>query len=201
MRYVSEWERLSDALARVKAATGLSSDEARIDICRAIAGGAVKIRGKLKEHLTRHMKSDTVLEGINFDIKAEIKSQDLDWEASRPMKPWIVRRGAFEPSGFWHLEWIELLRTDVERVLHPLGPRGEATQHASASEAVDKNRSRPAFERARSAVEELYPEGVPKPAAEPNAILCRRVGEKLKEQSLPDVSDDTILRAAGRRRK
>jgi hypothetical protein len=63
-----------------------------------------------------------------------------------------------------------------------------------------RGRSRPALERAYNAIERLYPTGVPEQAAEPNTILCRRVGETLKNGGLPGVSDDTILRAAGRRR-
>jgi 7-cyano-7-deazaguanine synthase in queuosine biosynthesis len=64
-----------------------------------------------------------------------------------------------------------------------------------------RSKSKPALERADGAIRELYPKGVPGQAAEPNANLCRRVGEKLKQAGLPGVSDDTILRAAGRRRK
>jgi hypothetical protein len=61
-------------------------------------------------------------------------------------------------------------------------------------------KSRPARERARDAIDELYPAGVPGQATEPNANLFRRVGEKLKQAGLPGVSDATILRAAGRRK-
>jgi hypothetical protein len=63
-----------------------------------------------------------------------------------------------------------------------------------------RSKNKPALERARGAIEELYPDGVPGQAVEPNADLCRRVGEKLKQAGLRDVSDDTILRAAGRRK-
>ena len=63
------------------------------------------------------------------------------------------------------------------------------------------SRRRPARQRAQQAINELYPNGVPDPATLPNALLCRRIGEKLKELRLPQVSDDTILRVAGRRRK
>jgi hypothetical protein len=65
---------------------------------------------------------------------------------------------------------------------------------------MGRGKSRPALERARGAIKELYPNGIPGQAAEPNTNLCRRVGEKLKQAGLPDVSDDTILRAAGRRK-
>ena len=61
-------------------------------------------------------------------------------------------------------------------------------------------KSGPALERARGAIKELYPDGVPGQATEPNASLCRRVCAKLQEECLPRVSDDTILRAAGRRK-
>ena len=63
-----------------------------------------------------------------------------------------------------------------------------------------RGKSQPALERALGAIKELYPNGVPGQAAEPNANLCRRVSAKLKEESLPGVSDDTILRAAERRK-
>src|SRR5271169_1908692 len=57
-----------------------------------------------------------------------------------------------------------------------------------------RHKSRPTFERARRAVEATYPDGVPDAATESNKKLCKRVSEKLNEA----VSDDTILRAAGR---
>jgi hypothetical protein len=41
----------------------------------------------------------------------------------------------------------------------------------------------------------------PDQATEPNVNLCRRVSAKLNEAKLPNVSDDTILRAAGRRKE
>jgi hypothetical protein len=59
-----------------------------------------------------------------------------------------------------------------------------------------RHKSRPAFERARRAVEATYPDGVPDAATESNKKLCKRVREKLSEA----VSDDTILRAVGRRK-
>jgi hypothetical protein len=63
-----------------------------------------------------------------------------------------------------------------------------------------RRKSKPALERARGAIKELYPNGVPGQAVEPNPDLCRRVGEKLKQSGLRGVSDDTILRAADRRK-
>jgi hypothetical protein len=58
----------------------------------------------------------------------------------------------------------------------------------------------PTLERARMAICQIYPDGLPSQEIVPNAILCRRVGELLKKKPLPDVSNSTILRAAGRRK-
>jgi hypothetical protein len=52
MAYTPPWERLSEALARVREATGLSQTEAQADICRAIADGAIKVQGALGRHST-----------------------------------------------------------------------------------------------------------------------------------------------------
>ena len=65
---------------------------------------------------------------------------------------------------------------------------------------LPRRKSQPALERARGIIKELYPGGVPNQVTEPNVNLCRRVSAKLKESHLPSVSDDTILRAACRRK-
>ena len=66
MSYTSRWERLSEALARVREATGLSQTEAQADICRTIADGGISFRGQLG---TRHL-SDTTARGTVLESKA-----------------------------------------------------------------------------------------------------------------------------------
>jgi hypothetical protein len=58
----------------------------------------------------------------------------------------------------------------------------------------------PTRERARLAIESLYPTGIPNPATEPNARLCQKVQGWLKENGMPTAGDDSVLRAAGRRK-
>ena len=133
MAYNSVWERLSDAATRVMTEAGISNDEAKSDICQAIADGTVKIRGKLERHTTEFIRSSkTVLEGKDFEIRTDLKSEDLDWERSRPVKAWRVRRGHYSPPGYWDLEWIELFSPDVTKVLCPAASRGETVQRASS---------------------------------------------------------------------
>jgi hypothetical protein len=199
MAYLREWERLSDAVVRLVEQAGLPKQEAQDDIRRAVADRATKIRGKLGRHAIKPSTASDVLEGTAFEIPEDLTPQDLDWEKSRPVKPWPVRRGSFSIPGYWHLEWIELFRADVTSALCSAGKGGVPARKA-LRETSTRSRRAPALERARAAIQALYHGNVPDQAAEPNVKLCRRVGEMLKADGLPDVSDDTILRAAGRRR-
>jgi hypothetical protein len=61
-------------------------------------------------------------------------------------------------------------------------------------------RGNPARDSAQRAIDALYPSGVPDQATISNARLCRAAGEWLKRNGYTNVSDDTILRAAGRRK-
>jgi hypothetical protein len=67
-----------------------------------------------------------------------------------------------------------------------------------------KQRSRNKRERAAEAISNLWPEGVPDPMRLTNGELCKLVSEKIAEDNRQlglrptDISDDTILRAAGR---
>jgi hypothetical protein len=198
MAYLSPWERLDDATERVVSEAGVSKNEARTDLCRAIAEGAVRIRAKLREHATNHMTSaNTVLEGGDFHIPPRIEPKDFDWEMSRPLKPWPIQPGKFPIHGPWELEWIEVMRADVTTALCP--PEKVLAGPAHSSKKTAKNKSRPAFDRTLRTISKLYPQGVPDQATISNKILCQRVAERLKNDGFEQVSDDTILRAAKRR--
>src|SRR2546430_1867487 len=105
------------------------------------------------------MTSKDVLKGEAFEIKTEIKPEELDWENSRPVKPWRVRRGAFEPPGPWDLEWIELCRSDVTKAFGLAGGEGGPAERATKKSPSSKKR--PASERATRALDELYPKACP----------------------------------------
>ena len=199
MAFIPSWERLSDALARVMKANRSSQNEAQAEICFAIAERAVRIHAKLGSKIGGGTSYDTVLDGKCFNVPTGLKPEDLDWRESRPLKAWRVPRGAFRSHGHWNLEWIELWRADVTNVLcTPSEP--DSPNQRCQSETGAKSRSRPAHERAQRAIAAVYPDGVPTQFLKPNSLLCRRIGEWLKHNDLPSVSNDTILRAAGRRK-
>jgi len=199
MADVPIWERLSAATERVMATARLSKEDAQSQICRAIADGILKFRGQVGQHTTRPIHGGKrVFEEKDFHLSPDIQREDFDWEQSRPLKQWGVRREIFNLPGLWNVDWIEVFSADVTKLCSAKN-QGEATQRPSRKTGA-KSRSRPALERARRAIKELYSHGVPAQADVPNANLCHRVGRKLRDQGLPNVSDDTILRAASRRK-
>jgi hypothetical protein len=90
------------------------------------------------------------------------------------------------------------MRADVTTALCP--PKQLPVERARFSKKAAKSKSRPAFDGASRTVNKLFRQGVPDQATVSNKILCQRVAEQLKEDGLGQVSDDTILRAAGRRK-
>jgi hypothetical protein len=108
MAYVPDWERLPDVVNRVTA-WGISEDQAKFDISRAIADKKMRTRVTvviepdapaiwqqmiLKAQglgLPRHNESIGYFDGPNVKVPPHLTAADFDWENSRPLKPWPVR--------------------------------------------------------------------------------------------------------------
>jgi hypothetical protein len=142
------------------------------------------------------MTSKDVLESPAFDRLTTIKTDDLDWEQSRPLKPWLIKSGAHRLHGWWNLDWIKLSSPDIVSVLCG----NEQARPPTAAPKGQEKKLGPGITRANRAISELYPAGPPDDAVLPNKQFCGQVRAKLKDLKLPVVSNDTILRAAGRRR-
>ena len=199
MADVSTWERLPDVVRLVMAGAGVSEQQAREKICQALSGGELGFRARLRWHPTKRMRSKSVLDSADFEPLPTLRPDDLDWEQSRPLKPWTVKHGAFKLPGRWELAWIEISKSDVTRVLcQPQAPA--STNQPTPRPKQARVKSRPTLERAQRVVRELYPNGLPDQSSLPNTMLCSQVSRKLKELKQLSVSDDTILRAAGRRK-
>jgi hypothetical protein len=82
-----------------------------------------------------------------------------------------------------------------------------AQRYAVESEVVptaperDQRRTTPVIARAQKLIAIAFPGGVPDMETLTNKELCRRIADEAKRQQMPLPSDDTILRAAGRRQK
>jgi hypothetical protein len=141
--YVSVWERLPDAIRRIMEG-GRSKELAQADLCQAIADGTVNIRCKLQQMHGRNFTSKDVLEGKDFQIRTEIKPENFDWEVSRPVKPWFVRRGCYSPPGHWYLAWILVCRADVTKAFCLTEEQDQSAQRSASETPVST--SRPALD-------------------------------------------------------
>lgn len=202
MAYTPDWEPLAGALSRVMA-KGVGEDEAKLDLSGAVADGKIRVRVRIAT--SDRARGGQIFYGGkgngNVRPPVHLKPKDFDWVRSCPLALWPIgprwgeRREPEWIRGWenWPLDLIELSTADVTNVLCK-------AKQPHARPQGSRGKRRPAIERAQGAIEALYPNGVPDQATEPNATLCKRVSGKLKESKLPDVSDDTILRAAGRRK-
>ncbi len=122
MAYVSDWERLPDALKRVMA-SGIEEDEAKQDLCNAIADRKIEIRGLVAKEEGLGSFGErvvgTVRHGGEIEIPSHLSSRDFDWDNSRPVSPWqespIHNSVVFAARR--HLEWIEVFTADVTNLL------------------------------------------------------------------------------------
>jgi hypothetical protein len=80
------------------------------------------------------------------------------------------------------------------------GPLTHTPAPRAKQRAERTSRRRPARARAESALNELYPNGVPDQISKSDAELVRSVEAKITKRRQQPVSRDTILRAAGRRK-
>ncbi|WP_456701971.1 hypothetical protein [Bradyrhizobium sp. USDA 4449] len=136
------------------------------------------------------MKSTEIACGNQLICPANLTPEDFDWERSGSVKPWRVRDR--HHHGPWHLERFELSKADVTAILLP--------GVGSTALPAKKHRRRPQREAAEIAIKALWPDGVPPQHDLPNDRLVDLIIKWLKDQRLPISQQDTILRAAGRRK-
>ena len=87
MAYTPDWEPLADALERVMA-TGATEDEAKIDLCRAMADRNINVRVRIAA--SDYGMRGQVFSKRNVGVPPHLGPGDLDWVQSRPLKPWSI---------------------------------------------------------------------------------------------------------------
>jgi hypothetical protein len=198
--YTPKWERLSDALDRVMKSTSVSREKAEREICCAMADGAIAVRGKLTGHENGLHKSHDLVDGSDIRIPTHLKSEDLDWQQSRPNKPWAIGPLPRHRSGRWNLEWIELSKADITRELMPAKKVRIPPRSKTRMAVKRKRRETPKLSAVRVALKAIFPKGIPSQKYMLNDLLADQVIEHVKNNNGLHVSRDTVLRAAGRRK-
>jgi len=69
-------------------APGVAEDEAKTDVCRAMADGKIAVRVRVAT--SNHGTGGGVYSGGNVGVPPHLGPSDLDWVQSRPLKPWSI---------------------------------------------------------------------------------------------------------------
>jgi hypothetical protein len=96
--YTPDWEPLADALKRVMDA-GASEEEAKRDLCGAVADQTIRVRVRIAESDDR--RGQLFSDG-NVGVPGQLRPSDLDWVQSRPFAKWSIG-----PRPGEHYSWIE----------------------------------------------------------------------------------------------
>jgi hypothetical protein len=122
VRYIPDLLSLSEA-RELAMASGYSVSEAENDITRALRERKIRFKRAFEQVTFRGHTVDpeqfrrmTVEDGNRFRLRvpADLVSGDLDWENSRPRRPWPLGEGYFA-----HIARLELSRSDLEREFRP----------------------------------------------------------------------------------
>ncbi|MCA6104669.1 hypothetical protein [Bradyrhizobium australafricanum] len=173
-----------------------SLEQAQWGICHALSDGVIEFRARLEHHHSRQQTSKDIVSGNNLQIPTDLTPDDIDWQESRPKKPWRLRELPRHHPGLWSIAGIELSSIDVMAKLLP----GAAAPGAPQSDKPKrKHRERPQRTAAETAINAIWAKDVPPAHELVNDRLVDRVSKWLEQKGLPKVSRDTILRAAGRK--
>jgi hypothetical protein len=130
-------------------ATGLRGDEAKTDLCHAVADGKIRVRLTVDAHAP--LIGGRVLSGDNISVPLRLTPDDFDWVNSRPCKRWSV--GPNGPQHYSHPWWdwqtqpidlIELATADVQNIFglpRPLSKRGVAAYDTSPKKRTSGRKS------------------------------------------------------------
>ena len=214
MLYDPDWLSLLDARERLKV-MGAEEAEAETAICLALGDRKLRPRWTLEKMTyapTGAALSPTYVlerefkEGIKLRlaIPADLKPADIDWDNSRPLRPW--------PYGPWqyrllaHVAKLMISRAtfgevfplkDADASVSPAEAKSEAHEEASPPKVSER---RTPGKWARKALNAMYDARIPSQDEVPNNILIDDVTKFAKDKGWTIGGRDTILRAAKRRK-
>ena len=118
MAYVPRWMGLAVALESAME-TGASKPEAMAEVCAAIADRAVGVRVLIDKSVSD--VGGKTLEGRLVGVPTQLRPEDFDWVASRPLKPWNTGPAPRDYAAMWiwkprRIVRVDLATADVARI-------------------------------------------------------------------------------------
>ena len=189
--------------------SGLSASEAETDISRALREGKIRSKRAIERVTFRgHAVHPETFRRMTFEdgsrfrrrVPADLAPEDLDWENSRPRKPWPLGEGYFA-----HIARLELSRRDLEKVfslrrgrrppmrrarkLRRPTPKGSARKRRGSGGAEERaareEASQADAKEARGAKRRRGQLSAPRAAAAPRSASKRRREPRKSELAAP----------------
>jgi hypothetical protein len=173
-----------DALNRVMV-TGATEDEAKSDLCRAVADQKIGIRVRISA--ADYSMGGRIFANGNVGVPVHLKPSDFDWVQSRPLAQWRIgpKPGQhYAWLGGWEnrpIDLIELFTNDVTEVLCRAGNDRATVWHETA---------------AIKALKEVLEENKQLKKADAKE-LCRKLGHNISERGFQSRVWPQARRQAG----
>ena len=168
-----EWVSLYGAVGRLESLWGIPQSIAEQIVRNVLQGGKVEVRGVPRYAQVPQIITEQIRSALLPNVLSARDYEDIEIEVNG-----LIAHGRkLIPS------WICVAELPTTR---------KGSSHKR--------------DRAAQAIKDLWPQGPPDPKDLPNVELCKMVSEKIAEDNRQQnrrqvaISDDTILRAAGRLR-
>ena len=172
MAYTPNWEPLADALKRIMA-IGVAEDEAKLDLCRAVADRKINIQVRIAA--TGRSWGGWSFSGAQVRVPTHLNPDDFDWVRSCPLGPWWIGTKVLWGWEKQPIDLIQLSTADVRGVLCEPGARvspdilpptvGRVSGKAAVPDKPTARKSTTSYgAKARGvteAINQLWPSGIP----------------------------------------
>jgi hypothetical protein len=141
MVYDPDWESLAQSLTRI-VSLGLDDQQAKIELCNAIADEKIKVRAFLRDDDEDF--PGATFSGKEIEVPKRLKPDDFDWDQSLPKKDWY----AGDPNNIrvgWELRkfvLVELCSAQVNAIFNVAGATPNIGPSANTPSASARRNSK-----------------------------------------------------------
>jgi hypothetical protein len=148
-------------------ATGLSEEQAKTDLCRAMADQKIGVRVRVAT-TTGHYLRGKIFSNGNVCVPPHLSVSEFDWVGSRPLTRWLIGPRLGEHYAWlsgWESQPLDLVELWTAGVIEVLG--GKEGEKNTTRNLADRGQRRTSLAaRLAEELKVLYPQGRPVKANE-----------------------------------
>jgi hypothetical protein len=152
MIYVPDWEKLTDGLARIMAATRAPQETAKVALCQAISDLKIAVQAVVAEG--EYWAGESVT-GKQLGIPRRLEPAAFDWSNSRPLKRWEL--GRYPNDIDWGERNVALLEVSTKDIIKIFGAASPAPAPKTKTKKMPPAQKRKIFAEWRASRGEDIP--------------------------------------------